>query len=87
MISNNSKETRGIFCSENCQIRKFNFQLYNCWVTVLFEANSISQVNSFNPNEKTRTTIETGTYIWKITLSLFNDKKQYTEQGTLTIVK
>jgi hypothetical protein len=87
MISNNSTEPWGIFCSENCEIRKFNFQLFNRWGTVLFEANSLSQANSFNLNENPKTTIETGTYIWKITFSLVNDKQQYTEQGTLTIVK
>ena len=86
-MSINDKEPWGIICSGNCQIHKFNFQLYSRWGVVLFEANSIDEANAFDPFENPKSTIETGTYYWRISFSLMKDKKQYSQEGSLTIKK
>lgn len=85
MISNNSTEPWGIFCSENCPIRKFNFKLYSRWGVVLFEANSIDEANAFNPFENPKSNFEMGTYFWRISFSLMKDSKTYSQEGSLTI--
>jgi hypothetical protein len=86
-ISINDKENWGIKCSENCQIHKFNFQLFSRWGVVLFEVNSIDEVNAFDPFENSKSTFETGTYYWRISFSLMKDKNQYIQEGSLTIKK
>ncbi len=89
-MSIGNEEPWRIVFSDFCKIQKFNFQLYNRWGSILFEAKSIEEANSFNPFErqkKSNMTFEPGNYLWRISFTLINDKNKYTENGLLTIIR
>lgn len=89
-MSINDEEPWRIVFSDFCKIQKFNFQLFNRWGSILFEAKSIEEANSFNPfdrQKKSTMTFEPGNYLWRISFTLINDKNKYMENGLLTIIR
>jgi hypothetical protein len=89
-ISINDEEPWQIVLSDSCKIQKFNFQLFNRWGTILFEAKSIEEANSFNPfnsQKNSKNTFETGTYYWKVRYSIFGNRKELNQEGILYILR
>lgn len=89
-ISINDEEPWQIVLSNSCNIQKFNFQLFNRWGTILFEANSIEEANSFNPfnpQKNSKNTFETGTYYWKVRYSINGNRKELNQEGILYILR
>lgn len=89
-ISINDEEPWRIVISDFCKIQKFNFQLFNRWGSILFEVKSIEEANSFNPFDRQKNsnvTLEPGNYLWRISYTLSDDKKKYSENGLLTIIR
>ncbi len=86
-ISINDEEPWQIVFSDLCNIQQFNFQLFNRWGTVLFEAKSIEEANSFNPFNSQKNTFQTGTYYWKVRYSIIGNKKELNQEGYLNIIR
>ncbi len=89
-ISINDEEPWRIVHSESCPIQKFSFQLFNRWGSLLFDAKSLEEVNSFNPfvtQRNPKVNFETGTYSWRMTYSLIGNKNVLKEEGFLTIIR
>jgi len=86
-ISINDEEPWQIVFSDLCKIQNFNFQLFNRWGTVLFEAKSIEEANSFNPFNSQKNTFQAGTYYWKVRYSIIGSKKELNQEGYLYIIR
>ncbi len=86
-ISVNDEEPWQIVFSDSCKMQKFNFQIFNRWGTILFEAKSIEEANSFNPQKNSKNTFETGTYYWKVTYSIIGNRKELNQEGFLYIIR
>ena len=89
-VSINDEEPWQIVFSDSCKIQKFNFQLFNRWGTILFEAKSIEEANSFNPfdhQRNSKNTYETGTYYWKVRYSTIGNRKELNQEGFLNIIR
>jgi len=86
-ISINDEEPWQIVFSDLCKIQNFNFQLFNRWGTVLFEAKSIEEANSFNPFNTQKNTFQAGTYYWKVRYSIIGSKKELNQEGYLYIIR
>ncbi len=89
-MSINDEEPWRIVFSDFCKIQKFNFQLFNRWGLLLFDAKSLEEVNSFNPfvtQRNPKVNFETGTYSWRMTYSIVGNKNVINQEGFLTIIR
>ncbi len=86
-VSINDEEPWQIVFSDSCKIQKFNFQLFNRWGTILFEAKSMEEANSFNPYNSQKNTFQAGTYYWKVRYSIIGSKKELKQEGFLNIIR
>ena len=89
-MSINDEEPWKIVYSEYCTIQKFNFQIFNRWGSLLFEAKNIEEANNFNPfvaQKNPKITFETGTYYWILDYTLRGDNNAYKQQGFLNILR
>jgi hypothetical protein len=89
-ISINDEEPWKIVYSEYCTIQKFNFQIFNRWGSLLFDAKSIEDANKFNPfvNQKnSKINFETGTYYWILDYTLRDDNIVHKQQGFINILR
>ena len=88
-LSINDEEPWQIVFSDLCKFQKFNFQLYNRWGSILFEAKSTKEANSFNPfqtQKNPKNVFETGTYYWKITYLTMGSDVELKQEGFLNII-